>query len=635
MGIFKKKCKSNDIAAAQAEPLYNTNSAADEEDDFSPIIKKQPPTRGEFQQTAMKNIASAAQSNQNADDLSESKKSSNTEDDSAVPVTDILNDDEDDFAALPSNLLSESSVVLSDTENSGITPSVQAVSDSEQIKKIKKKRQKFSFKAFRRKHIRFFKRLKISAVILVLICVGIYSYGCVTVPTDRIGRNIYIENINVSNMTFDEAANALRNGTLLETQIISLSCSGHTFEINGADVGLTARIEDTVSKAMRYGKTKNIFIDGFANALQLFAKHTVIPTANVNEDVLRAKLTEFGNQIYGELIEHKLEIGDGVVICTPGHTGFCNDTDTAYNEVIAAIENECFSNIEVTLASAAPHQYSAEEVGYFTYCDPTDAYYSYDGGTVTVVNEVNGRYINLDETAQLISQLYEGGDIIYIPYYVSYAEITAEELQSKLFNATIASYSTSYGSSSANRCANIANAAGKINGKVLAPGEVFSFNDTVGRRSAANGFYTAKEYLNGQTVDGIGGGTCQVSSTLYNAVLYADLSIVSRLNHMFPVGYCPIGQDATVSDSGVDFKFVNSMDYPIKISASTSGYTITVSIIGTQRDDPRTVKIQSTSKAVGEDTSVHTVRYVYNSSGELISTDDLGNSYYMSHKSED
>ena len=170
---------------------------------------------------------------------------------------------------------------------------------------------------------------------------------------------------------------------------------------------------------------------------------------------------------------------------------------------------------------------------------------------------------------------------------------------------------------------------------MLAPGEVFSFNDTVGRRSAANGFYTAKEYLNGQTVDGIGGGTCQVSSTLYNAVLYADLSIVSRLNHMFPVGYCPIGQDATVSDSGVDFKFVNSMDYPIKISASTSGYTITVSIIGTQRDDPRTVKIQSTSKAVGEDTSVHTVRYVYNSSGELIGTDDLGNSYYMSHKSED
>ena len=160
---------------------------------------------------------------------------------------------------------------------------------------------------------------------------------------------------------------------------------------------------------------------------------------------------------------------------------------------------------------------------------------------------------------------------------------------------------------------------------------MFSFNDTVGPRSVANGFYTAKEYVNGETVDGIGGGTCQVSSTLYNAVLYSDLSIVSRTNHMFPVSYCPIGQDATVADTGVDFKFLNSMDYPIKISAVTSGATITISIIGTQRDDPRTVKITNTSTAVGADTSVHSVRYVYNSAGELIQTDDLGNSYYLSH----
>ena len=129
---------------------------------------------------------------------------------------------------------------------------------------------------------------------------------------------------------------------------------------------------------------------------------------------------------------------------------------------------------------------------------------------------------------------------------------------------------------------------------------MFSFNQTVGRRSTANGFYTAKEYVDGQTVDGIGGGTCQVSSTLYNAVLYADLSVVSRLNHMFPVNYCPIGQDATVSDSGVDFKFVNNMDYPVKISAYTSGYTVTVSIIGTQRDIPHTVKIENKSKKVSK-----------------------------------
>ena len=158
----------------------------------------------------------------------------------------------------------------------------------------------------------------------------------------------------------------------------------------------------------------------------------------------------------------------------------------------------------------------------------------------------------------------------------------------------------SYGGSTANRCANVARAASLINGKVIAPGDVFSFNDTVGHRTIENGFSTAKEYVDGKSVDGIGGGTCQVSSTLYSAVLYADLSIVERLNHMMTVGYIPLGQDATVSDGGVDFKFKNNTDYPIKVSAYTSGATITVSIIGTDWEPHREVKISSTSSTSGQ-----------------------------------
>jgi vancomycin resistance protein YoaR len=287
--------------------------------------------------------------------------------------------------------------------------------------------------------------------------------------------------------------------------------------------------------------------------------------------------------------------------------------------------------IPVSLNSGEPKTLTVNDVNNFTYCEPENAYYQKQAGEITVAPEVYGRYLDIDEAEQLLSELHEGGDSVEIPYYISEPEITAKMLDEKLFDSVIASYSTSYGTSPVNRCANIANAASKINGKTLMPGDVFSFNEVVGPRSAANGFYSAKEYVNGETVDGIGGGTCQVSSTLYNAVLYSDLSIVTRTNHMFPVDYCPIGQDATVADSGIDFKFVNSMNYPIKISAVTEGYTITVSIIGTERDDPRTVDIENTVTQSGSDQSVHSVRYVYNSSGELIQSDDLGNSYYMAH----
>ena len=470
------------------------------------------------------------------------------------------------------------------------------------------------------------------AGVLFAIFLAVFIYGCVTAPKDRMGRNLYIENVNVSGMTFDEALAAVSDEQLLDGRNITVTCAGRDCEINGVEIGLSPRMEDTVDKAMRYGKTTNPFINGLAETLQIFHRHTVMPSANVDEAVLREKLQAFGVEIYGELIEHQLEIGDGIVICTPGHTGFDNNTDKAYDEVTHAINSGGrFNNIPVTLSPGAPKPLTVDDIDDFTYLDPKNAYYSLEGGNVVVMPETPGRFIDRELAQELVKQVVEGGEAVTIPFTYSPAELTADVLQAKLFNATIGSYSTSYGTSNANRCANIANAAKRINGKVLMPGDVFSFNATVGPRSVANGFYTAKEYVSGETVDGIGGGTCQVSSTLYNACIYSDLSIVSRTSHMFPVGYCPLGQDATVAYGSVDYKFVNSMDYPIKITAVTGGYKLTVSIIGTQRDDPRRVKVINTTQKVGEDTRVTTVREVYNSAGEKISSDTLPGSYYKPH----
>jgi len=104
-------------------------------------------------------------------------------------------------------------------------------------------------------------------------------------------------------------------------------------------------------------------------------------------------------------------------------------------------------------------------------------------------------------------------------------------------------------------------------------GEVFSFNDVVGPRTVANGFKIAKEYVNGKIVDGVGGGVCQVSSTLYSAVLFADLETVERQNHMFTVSYIPLGRDAAVAYNELDFKFKNNTNWPIKIVSSVKNNT--------------------------------------------------------------
>ena len=125
------------------------------------------------------------------------------------------------------------------------------------------------------------------------------------------------------------------------------------------------------------------------------------------------------------------------------------------------------------------------------------------------------------------------------------------------------------------------------------PGETFSYNQTVGQRTAAGGYKPAAVYANGEVTTGIGGGICQVSSTLYNSVLLANLEIVARYNHAFNPGYVPAGRDATVSWGGPDFKFKNSRDYPVKIEATVSGGSITIKVWGLKSNDEYEVEIQS------------------------------------------
>lgn len=153
---------------------------------------------------------------------------------------------------------------------------------------------------------------------------------------------------------------------------------------------------------------------------------------------------------------------------------------------------------------------------------------------------------------------------------VKIEDITPEITSSKLkkINSKISSYSTYYGGSPAGRAANIELTARLINGKLLMPGEVFSFNEATGPRVPKLGYQTAPVIIKNKLVDGIGGGVCQVSTTLYNAIIRCNLRSLSRVNHTLASGYVPPGFDATVS-SDIDYKFKNTLEYPILIEGFT------------------------------------------------------------------
>ncbi len=572
------------------------------------------------------------ENNNNNEDIqkSPSKEGNNSEEE----IISYGDEAEDDFYSFDSE--EDDFDISEENDDTDISEVSEDYSDEyEEERKIEKQKAKQRRKESRRA---FFKKIKIPAfvtlIVIVCTCVAFFAYALSTISPDKVMNNVYIEKLDVSGLSYEDTLASINATYLLENAQITLTSGDKTFSINGSDIGLTALPEETADKAFNYCKTGNIFTNGF-NALKLlFKSHVIVPATQVDTALLDAKLNEFGNIVIGERKQHYVEYGeDGMVTIYSGQTGYNEDPSQAREELLAALGNEQFTNIHVNFASAPPDDMTVESFDALVYKDPVNARYEINGNTVDIVPGDTGRFINKEEAAPLLQNVYEGCEPVKVPFYVSTPDVDAATLKEKLFETSLGSYSTSYGTSTANRCANIARAASLINGTVVAPGEVFSFNDTVGHRTKENGFYTAKEYVDGQSVDGIGGGTCQVSSTLYSAVLYADMNIVERLNHMMTVGYIPLGQDATVADGGVDFKFRNSSDYPVKVAAYTSGATITVSIIGTAWEPAREVKISNSSSQVGENTVVRSVRYVY-SNGQLISTDTLNSSTYMPHKTE-
>jgi len=202
-----------------------------------------------------------------------------------------------------------------------------------------------------------------------------------------------------------------------------------------------------------------------------------------------------------------------------------------------------------------------------------------DSGQVT--SEKEGQILDIESTVEEIMLADEGKEINSIIYEIK--PYMTKEILEKVTNV-IGSYRTSIGGSS-NRVKNIRVAAKSINNTLVLPGETFSFNQVVGPRTEERGYKGAPVIMNGVIVTGIGGGVCQVSSTLYNAVQKADLEVVERYPHSKRVRYVPPGQDAAVAWNSLDFKFNNQYSLPVIIKGSVYGRQILIKILGAKEQE--------------------------------------------------
>lgn len=198
------------------------------------------------------------------------------------------------------------------------------------------------------------------------------------------------------------------------------------------------------------------------------------------------------------------------------------------------------------------------------------------GGSFKINPDQKGAKLKVDELKKSILEQINGslsGDIdIKAPIEELSANCTADNLSS--INTLISSFSTNYSSSSENRAANIELATKAINGKYYLPGETFSFNDVVGQRTDARGYKAAPVIIGNKVDTDLGGGICQVSSTLYNAIIRANIKSTERTHHTIPSSYVDLGMDATVDYGNIDYKFKNNLSYPIYVEAYTENRNI-------------------------------------------------------------
>ena len=372
------------------------------------------------------------------------------------------------------------------------------------------------------------------------------------ISTDKFFKGTIIDGIDVGGMTKEQAKAAVvaAQPKSPEKVAISLSLDGKEYDLDFSNVSFEYNTDDVINEAYSLYRLKG------------------------GED--NSTLTEYFNGVQALTVDPK-------------------EYQTAYTVKHEGIEETVKNLLTQFHLEPQDAQFGAFDV---------------DSRAYTIIPEQKGYDIDIPATTERVKTMLDSRQ--YVGTVLVEAKIKMPEITEAYFRQNygkISSY-TSKTTKNSNRNNNIKKACAYMNGTVVKPGKEFSFNKTVGQRTAARGFKEAKVIAGGQYEMGLGGGICQVSSTLYNAVMCAGLSATERHAHAFPSTYLPLGQDATVDWPHLDFKFKNTTDFPIVIVSwwSKSDRIVHIELYGKKLPDGQKVKFESKTTSKGKTPT--TVEYV-------------------------
>lgn len=435
-------------------------------------------------------------------------------------------------------------------------------------------------------------------LIMFGICIGILIAGCIAFymnsqNSGTIMSGIYIKDINVSGLTVEEA-NKLVENELSErmAENIVLQYDNYAFNMPIEQIEGKFNIGDAVDYAYNIGKTGNFFRDARDYMSILINNVNIDPYFEYNEEYLNEYIQNIQEKLPDQLRQSSYYIDDDELVIESGTVGAGIYEEDLKELILDCVQDLSYTDsvLEIPTYMEYPDAINVAVIRNEIYKEAKSAYYTTNPYAVyTHVIGVDFA-MSTEEIQKIINENPKDEYRIELKYTTP--EVTIGDLGMDAFPNQLSGFSTAY-VNNPDRTTNLRLASNKINGTVLMPGETFSFNQIVGKRTKAAGYKNAAIFSDGQVVDGLGGGICQITSTLYNAVIEADLEIVSRRNHMFVPSYVKAGADATVVWGSTDFKFKNSRNYPIKIVSTVQNGYATVKIYGLRNEVEYDISIES------------------------------------------
>lgn len=471
------------------------------------------------------------------------------------------------------------------------------------------------------------------AIILSIFIIGIIIFSINQKNDTLIKKGVYIEGIDVSGLSKEKAKEKIEEKYKInKDDLIYLKYKSSTYCISLEQINAEFDIDSAINKAYNVGRTGNMLEDDI-KVLKLMSKQTEKIGINLkyNDIKLTEALTSLSTKLPDQLTQASYYIEKRNLIITSGKIGAAVNVDEMKKLLIQAIKTVSYKNTSYSIItySQYPNPIDVDAIHKEIYQEVKNAYYTKNPRMV--YSEVQGIDFkkSVDEIKAEIAA--EQKEKYVVELAVTNPKITTEDLGQDAFPHKLSTFSTSYYTSNRDRTTNLKLAAAKINGTVIMPGDTFSYNKVVGERTASAGYKNAAIYVNGEVADGLGGGICQITTTLYDAVVYANLDIVQRQNHCFVPSYVSGGKDATVVYGQIDFKFKNNRNYPIKIKASVSGGIATVSIYGLKTNNDYKIKITSKKVRNSGNYSIYKAYKHYYKNNKLIKTELLSTDTYKNH----